>query len=190
MEIKLSKRGLFLLIYAIIIIIALIYILFIAPDTMFLSKESKELLNKIEEKQEFTSIDKQIANLSNKDYKYYYNIMDSMTTKTYTYHCEGEITNTKDNGMCEEFNIKYNQDNKKEQIKNINHDYINPNKIYEMIKDIEPVIESYTDTKVYNYKLKIKELNTDITIITGYENINEIRVTNAYMAYVIKYIYA
>lgn len=190
MEIKISKRGLFLLIYAVIIIIALIYILFLAPDTMFLSKESKELIKQIQETEKFKSIETQFENLTKTDYKYYYNIMDSMSTKTYTYHCEGEVSNQKDDGICEEFNIKYNQDNKTEYIKNINHDYINPSKIYELIKDVEPVIENYTDTKVYNYKINIKELDSDITIVSGYENINEIRITNAYMAYILKFTYA
>lgn len=189
MNINISKRGLFLLIYAIVIIILLIYILFIAPDSMFLSKESKELIEQIESKEprEFLTIEEQFEHLKNKLYNYEYNILDSMSDKSYTFKCEGKINATKEEGTCTNPVVEYTESNKKEVFKKINIDYLEPEKIYELIKDINPTIDTYTDSKTYTYNLIIKGLNSDITIISGFDDISEIRITNAYMTYVLKF---
>ena len=81
----------FLIIYAIIIFTILIYILFLAPDTLFLknSEGYKELLKEQTEKIKYDDIDTIKQRLLNGTYEYDYSLIHN----NIHYICSGEVTN-------------------------------------------------------------------------------------------------
>lgn len=183
-----SKRKKFLIIYAITILVILIFIMFIAPDSMFLSKEANELIDKIEgtDTKELT-IDEQIDSLINSNYSYTYTLLDSMTTKSITYKCTGTINETTEMGKCSLPNtIEYTNENKNEKLNPVNIEYLDVDKIYEKIKDIEPKYDNLSGIDTYTYQTNIKELKTDIVFYSADNEIIEITIANAYMIYTIK----
>ena len=114
---KSDKRTIFLFIYALIIIVALIYILFIAPDSNFYSKETKEFIKNYNNSQSQTvTLDDMFENLYKNDYQYTYNILDSVGNENTIYKCSGTVTGEKEQGACTKPNdIVYDETNKKEK---------------------------------------------------------------------------
>ena len=103
------KNNKFLFVYGLLIIIALICIMFLIPDSFFLGQyqDEIELLQSTtgtseekEEKTEFTDFSLQQEHLLNGNYEYEYNILDSMTTTTYTYKCSGQVNKEVESGSC------------------------------------------------------------------------------------------
>ena len=57
----------------------------------------------------------------------------------------------------------------------------------ELIKDVEPSIESHNLYREFTYKTKIKDLETKVLIQTTKDNISKIMIENTYMGYIINY---
>lgn len=184
-----KKRKIALGIYALIIIIVLIFIIFFAPESWF-SKDYSDYeipTSNVEEPKE-VDYETQKTNLTNNKYHYTYNIMDSMTEHTYTYECSGAVNIDEDKGFCSiPSRIDYETDTKKEVFKYINIDLLNPEYIFNLVKDITPEEINNQPYIDYIYKLQIQDLNSEILIRSGKENISEIIITNAYMQYHLKF---
>ena len=186
---KSDKRTIFLFIYALIIIVALIYILFIAPDSNFYSKETKEFIKNYNNSQSQTvTLDDMFENLYKNDYQYTYNILDSVGNENTIYKCSGTVTGEKEQGSCTKPNdIVYDETNKKEKLKQLNFDLLDLNKIQKITQDNEPSKSKYDNLDVYKYKDKIDTLSTDINIYTNSKDIVQIEISNGYETYVIKF---
>lgn len=185
------KNNKFLKIYALIILIILL-IIFIIPDSVYLKLDTKLNQPKITKKETpektFASIEKQQKKLINSNYEYKYLMMDSMGTKTLTYECTGTVKDSKENGSCiSPKKVSYTEQDKKEAFSDINTDYINLEKIFNMTKDIEPKEFTYNKTRELTYNTKILDLETEIVFYTDLDNITQINISNAYMTYVFKY---
>ncbi len=188
-----KKKNSFLTYYAGIILALLIIVMFIIPDSFFLK------LNDIFNKQEITlkestttinfkDLSIQKESLLTGDYEYEYLMLDSMGETPITYECLGKIENGKESGTCtspKTFN--YTNENKNILFSQINTDYIDLNYIFNLIKDIKPKELTYTKARELTYNVKILDLNTEITLYTDLDNINQINISNAYMTYVFKY---
>jgi hypothetical protein len=83
--------------------------------------------------------------------------------------------------------MKYTGENKKQAFDKINNDYITPKKIFSLLKNIEPTLESHNTYREYTYNIKIKELDTEIIVRTTKEEITQISINNAFMSYLLKY---
>ncbi len=186
---KSDKRTIFLFIYALIIIVALIYILFIAPDSNFYSKETKEFIKNYNNSQSKTvTLDDMFENLYKNDYQYTYNILDSVGNENTIYKCSGTVTGEKEQGSCTKPNdIVYDETNKKEKLKQLNFDLLDLNKIQKITQDNEASKSKYDNLDVYKYKDKIDTLSTDINIYTNSKDIVQIEISNGYETYVIKF---
>lgn len=186
---KSDKRTIFLFIYALIIIVALIYILFIAPDSNFYSKETKEFIKNYNNSQSQTvTLDDMFENLYKNDYQYTYNILDSVGNENTIYKCSGTVTGEKEQGACTKPNdIVYDETNKKEKLKQLNFDLLDLNKIQKITQDNEASKSKYDNLDVYKYKDKIDTLSTDINIYTNSKDIVQIEISNGYETYVIKF---
>lgn len=186
---KSDKRTIFLFIYALIIIVALIYILFIAPDSNFYSKETKEFIKNYNNSQsQIVTLDDMFENLYKNDYQYTYNILDSVGNENTIYKCSGTVTGEKEQGSCTKPNdIVYDETNKKEKLKQLNFDLLDLNKIQKITQDNEASKSKYDNLDVYKYKDKIDTLSTDINIYTNSKDIVQIEISNGYETYVIKF---
>lgn len=186
---KSDKRTIFLFIYALIIIVALIYILFIAPDSNFYSKETKEFIKNYNNSQSQTvTLDDMFENLYKNDYQYTYNILDSVGNENTIYKCSGTVTGEKEQGSCTKPNdIVYDETNKKEKLKQLNFDLLDLNKIQKITQDNEASKSKYDNLDIYKYKDKIDTLSTDINIYTNSKDIVQIEISNGYETYVIKF---
>lgn len=184
-----TKQNKILIIYGIVILIALIVIVFILPDSFFLKKYDDINIPSADTSQkEFVDYEKQKENLLQNKYDYEYLLLDSMGSKTYTFDCSGTISETIESGTCKSpERFSYTESNKKEAFSKINIDYINPSYIFSLIKDIEPRETKYTTLREYKYSAKIEDLQTDIIIYTNLNEITKIEISNAYMTYIIKY---
>lgn len=191
------KKYKFLFIYGLIIIIALIGIMFIIPDSFFLGKYNYDikLLNNSSqsteeelEKKEFIDYQTQQENLKNGNYEYEYILLDSMSSKSYTYKCSGIVNGNIESGSCTSpVNISYTEKTKAEAFSKIDSNYLNINYLFNVLKDIEPELTQYTKTREYKYIVKIKDLETEIIIDTTADEITQIEISNAYMTYLLKY---
>ena len=190
------KKKNFLLIYFIVIIIILVCILFILPDSFFSKKYDnnyKKYFSDTNTKEEtkikpFIDYEEQQNMLINNPHTYKYVILDSMGTKSYRYECLGEITSKGESGECTlPTMMKYTGKNKKQAFDKINIDYITPKKIFSLLKDTEPSLESHNTYREYTYNIKIKELDTEVVIQTTKEEITQISINNAFMTYLLKY---
>ena len=202
-----NKRKKALTIYAIVIFIILIAILFIIPDSVFLkfypSKIPQISGETNEEKKEFADYDKQKERLLNKEFDYEYVLLDSMNKKSYIYRCNGSVNKEKDNGFCTSHStinkmdeedtsedqtipITYNEKNKKEELK-IDISYLDPEVIFNLLKDVTPKETRNQTFREFNYKTKIKDLSTEIIVYTNLDNITKIEINNQYMNYIIKF---
>ncbi len=189
------KKNKLLVIYAIIIFVLLIAIMFIIPDSFF-----KGMYDTIDipsptssnEKREFIDFEIQKDNLLKNKFEYEYLLLDSMGTETYTFKCSGKINDKIESGTCtspEAFS--YTESTKKDAFSKINIDFLNPSYIFNLIKEVEPIETKYPTIRDYNYKTNIKfnedDLETEIIIHTDLNEITKIEISNAYMTYIIKY---
>lgn len=185
-----NKRTIFLFIYGIIIIAGLVYILFIAPTDLFLSKETKEFIKSVEKMNEENTndINGLLKHLDYKEYDYSYNILDSVGEDSLIYKCRGTVRQDKDNGACTEpKEIVYDEKNKKEKLSSLNHDLLDIEYIKELIKDETPTVEEYQTLKLYKYEVEIDTLKTDVIIYANRYDIEQIQIMNGYETYVIKF---
>ncbi len=189
-----KKKNSFLTYYAGIILALLIAVMFVIPDSFFLKLNDifnkQEITIKETSSIEFKDLELQKETLLTSDYEYEYLMLDSMGTTPVTYECLGDIEDGKESGTCtspKTFN--YTDENKKELFSEINTDYIDLNYIFNLIKDIKPKELTYTKARELTYNVKILDLNTEITLYTDLDNINQINISNAYMTYVFKYNY-
>lgn len=189
------KKNKFLGIFALIIFILLILIMFILPDSLFLAIENTKtpmlptgIKNPSNTKQEKTIADK-FTQLKTTEYNYEYSLMYSENNETYTYKCTGTINGTKEKGNCtspEE--ITYTEENKKEILNKIDTNLINNDYIYSLIKDIKPEETKISlTTTEYKYETIINKYRTDITITSNINDITQIVINNVYMTYIINY---
>lgn len=171
----------FLIIYGVLIAIILVFILFIAPDKMFM-KTSNSTKN-TSTKTKFVDYKKQQKELLTKDYKYHFDI----NYNTRNYKCSG-IKNKKGiSGECSEpANLKYNQDNIDKQLK-LNTDYLNPEYVFNLVKDIKPELENLYVKRYYTYSVKLVGLDGKIIIYTNRNHITQISIMNGYFTYSIYY---
>lgn len=194
----------FLGLYAIVIIVLLLLIMFVLPDSFFSSRyeeTTKQLLeaNKQAQKEKeeiekekqkpFVDYEIQQKNILNGKYDYEYIFIDAMTTKSYTFECNGTKNGTVESGSCltpEPFS--YTEQTKKSQFsKFTDTTYMQEKNIFNLIKNVEPSIESHNLYREFTYNVKIKDLDTKIIVQTKKDNISKIILTNAYMAYMINY---
>lgn len=176
---KINKRGIFLLVYAFIIIALLIYILFIAPDSLFTK-------NKTEETTQRTYIDYKIQqeNLMKKQYDYDYDILYGNTV----YNCTGTMNKDKETGQCTNpKEISYNETTKQDVFSDINMNNLNVSYIFKQIENIEPTENKYGSKRSYKYELILGKYQTEIMIYTNYDEITEIQLSNAYEVYDLKF---
>lgn len=184
-----DKRKIFLLIYGIIILAGLVYILFIAPNDLFLSKETKKFIKEVEKYNEENSNDISglLKHLDYKEYDYSYNILDSVGKDSVIYKCRGTIRQDKDSGACTEpKEIVYDETNKKDKLSSLNHDLLNIDYLKELIKEKTPTVEEYDSLKQYKYEVEIDTLKTDIIFYANKYDIEQIQIMNGYETYVIK----
>lgn len=194
----------FLQIYAVIIIALLAIILFVLPDNFFNKKYEKNTQQFIEanekakeeqqkqeaeKKKEFVDYEEQKQNILTGNYEYKLLLLDSMGTKTYKYECNGIKTGATEVGSCTSpENFSYTEQNKIEKFKKyIDPKYTEAKNIFELIKDVEPSIESHNLYREFTYKTKIKDLETKILIQTKKDNISKIVLENTYMGYIINF---
>lgn len=184
-EKKVLKKPTFLFIYALCIVIILIYIMFFAPSSMFLKGK---MADTVVEPKSYPDIFSLFASLKDSDYEYSYNILDSMGKKSVIYLCDGQIKDGSDSGSCSKpKEFTYTQDDKMTKLDGINKNLIDLDYIENLIKEKQAKETNYGGTKKLEYSLELDGMDTDISIYTGYEFINEIMVANMYETYVIKF---
>lgn len=194
----------FLAIYGIIIGVLLLLILFILPDSFFSkkyeqntqqfieateqAKKEKEKLE-AEKKKEFVDYEIQKQNILNGSYEYKFIALDSMGTQSYKFECSGTKNGTTEAGSCTSPEVfSYTNQNKVEQLKKyIDPKYIEVKNILELIKNIEPSVETHNLYREYTYQTKIKDLETKVLIQTQKDNISKIMIENTYMGYIINF---
>ncbi|HAB65966.1 MAG TPA: hypothetical protein DCE23_01230 [Firmicutes bacterium] len=186
-----SSPKKFLIVYGIIILIALVFIVVIIPDDVFLLRYNKsaKILDNInkEKEKDFASYDDQKKALLNNNYDYEYVLLDSMGTVSYTYDCEGTKKGDLETGTCTKpSSFSYTESSKDSSFK-ISTKYLDVREIFELIKEEEPEITTHQSSREYLYKTKIDDLDSDITIYTDKDNITRIDISNAYMTYILKY---
>lgn len=184
-----KKTKTILGIYAIIIIIALICIMFIIPDSFFMKQyEDIQLPSNEVEKKEFVDYEEQKKHLLMNKYNYEYLLLDSMGTQTYTFECSGQVKENLESGSCTSpEGISYTEKTKKEAFSKINEKYLEPQTILTLIEKVTPEETKYATTRDYLYKVKIEDLDTEITITTDLDEITKICISNGYMTYILKY---
>ncbi len=192
-----KKNIKFLLVYGVVIVIALACILFVIPDSFFGAKYEKNYkkyfgentqTNNNENKVEFTDYEKQKKALLNGNYTYQYTILDSMGTKTYHFECKGTVTKDKENGSCTyPDTVSYTKESKSTVFNEIGTTYIDLKTIFNLIKDVKPSLTQQEKTRKYTYKIKIKDLDTEVIIITSTKEITQISINNQFMTYLLKY---
>lgn len=194
-----KNRAKFLLIYGVVIVIILVCILFVLPDSFFGAKYEKNYEkyfgdkvqnNSSDEttKVKFTDYEEQKKALLKGNYTYMYTILDSMTTKSYHYECKGTVTEDKENGSCTYPDVvSYTKESKSAVFKEIGTTYIDLKTIFNLIKDVEPTLKEQLKTREYTYKIKVKDLDTEVIIQTSTEEITQISINNKFMTYLLKY---
>jgi len=185
-----QKRKKALTIYSLVILVALIAIMFLIPDSFFMKlygKNIEKVKNQEIIKKEFTDYNTQQERLLKKKYQYEYELLDSLTDKTYYYKCTGNLNGEVESGSCTSpETISYTEKNKKERFK-IDTKYTDIKNIFELIKDQKPEETKYQFRREYKYETKIKKLKTEIIVYTDIDNITKIEISNAYMTYIIKF---
>jgi hypothetical protein len=189
-----EKHKKFLLVYAIIIVIIFICIMFVIPDSFFMKKyeeNAKEFVEGITESQktpEFTDYEEQKSHLLNGSYEYEIMLLDSTQSKGYVYECSGKVEKQKESGVCTSPElVSYTNATKKTVLNKINTTYIEPKGIFETIKNVEPEIESHKTYREYTYNVKINGLETEIIVQTLTDEISKIFLNNVEMQYILKY---
>ena len=179
------NRKTFFVIYALVIVAALICILFVVPDEMFLKNKKgyEELINTVE-KVEYEDIETLKTRFENSEYDYEYTIIHNNVQ----YNCTGQKKKDSETGRCTSpKTITYTEIDKynKDKLKDIK--FVEPKEIFKKIKDVEAIESMTNDGKSYTYKTKISEFETDIIIYTDEDTINKITITNGLMTYILKY---
>ena len=171
----------FLIVYGLIIVLLLVFILFIAPDKMFMKSSNSTKSTSTKEK--FKDYKKQKKELLNSNYKYHFDInYDSKT-----YKCSGTKDNKGIKGECSKpKNIKFTQDNIDKKLK-IDTNYLNPEYVFDLIKDIKPELENLYVKRYYTYNVKLVGLDGKIIVYTDYNHITQISIMNGYFTYSIYY---
>lgn len=185
-----EKRNKILIVYAIIVFIALIMIMFIIPDSFFLGKYNNTIITpeKNSDPKNFIDYEIQKNNLMENKYEYDYLLLDSMGAGSYQYNCSGKKDETIESGTCTSPDkFSYTEANKKEAFSKINTDYIDATYLFDLIKDITPEETKYTTLREYKYVTTIEDLETDIIVHTDLNDIIKIEISNMYMQYIIKY---
>lgn len=180
------KNKKFLIIYAIIIFIALIYILFLAPDTMFLKNSDgyKELMKEQTEKIKYDDIETIKQRLLNGTYEYDYSLIHN----NIHYICSGEVTSEGESGRCTSpSSFTYTNLDKLTETKLKNLLFTEPANIFYKIEGKTPQESMTNDGKLYMYKTTINNLDTEINLYTNEKTITKISITNGHMTYIIKY---
>lgn len=179
------KNKKFLIIYALIIIVALVAILFIIPDKEFLKdKKGYEEFIKNAEKQKYISLEEQKQRLLKDEYDYSYNVLHN--NKQYV--CTGSKKDGTESGRCTApTSISYTEKDKFDEDKLYEIKFVEPKYIFERIKDLEYTQSIVNEEKVYTYNTKISTFETTIKIYTGRENISHIEIENGVMTYILKY---
>lgn len=175
----------FLIIYAVIITIALIAILFIIPDKAFLKdKEGYEEFIKNAEKQKYESLETQKERLLKNEYEYEYNVIHN--NKQYV--CTGSKIDGTESGRCTSpKSISYTEKDKFNEDKLYEIKFVEPEHIFKRIKDLEYTQSIVNEERVYIFQTKISKFDTTIKIYTGKENISRIDIENGVMTYILKY---
>ncbi len=190
------KKYKLLIIYGIVIVIALVLIIFVLPDSFFERKYMKnyeEIMGGSETKEEtpaeYVDLKTQKERLLKKNYTYSYQISAYVKKdETMTYNCKGTKLNGKEEGLCTKPDaISYNEKNMKEKLEYVNQKYLDPEYVFNLIKDldVEPY-ESY-GVRIYTYKIKMSGVVTQIELYTDRENIVQIVLGSAKETYVMKY---
>jgi len=185
-----TKRKKALKIYGIIIIIALTAIMFVIPDSAFLklyNKNIKKINNQEVKENNFVDYDTQIEHLLNKQFKYEYLLLDSLSDKSYTYNCSGKIDKDIESGTCTEpERISYTETTKKDLFK-INTNYLDISYIFDYLKDYKPEETKYRSSREFKYNTKLEDLDTEIIVYTDLDEITKVEISNKFMTYVLKY---
>lgn len=186
---KISTRAKALIIYAIVVIIALIIILFVIPDSVFYKIGGKKMNSDLPTVVDnFVSIEDAEKNLTKNKYSYEYTILDSIGTKSYSFKCQGTRNEDLESGTCTSpKKVSYTEKDKEKVFKEIQNEFLEPKKVFKLLKDIKPNITKYQSTREYEYKVSLDKLDTTITIETDKENITKIEIMNGYMSYILKY---
>lgn len=184
-----KKRKIGLAIYAVLIIVILIFIVFFAPDKWFQKKyDDIDVNNSQTNEVKKVDYETQIKNLTKNQYDYTYNLMHSKNKKTYIYECSGTINKDQETGSCTSpEKIEYNQDNKKKAFDKIDINLLDPKYIFELIKDIEYQKLDYVQYIEYTYTTEIDDLETEISVRSSTENIFDIFISNTYFQYHIQF---
>ncbi len=171
----------FLIGYGLLIVVILIFILFIAPDKMFIKSSNSTKNTTIKDK--YVDYKKQQKELINSNYKYHFDI----NYNTETYKCSGSKDKMGLKGECTKpKDIKYTQDNIDKKL-NVNTDYLNPEYVFDLVKDIEPKLENLYVKRYYTYSVKLVGLDGKIIVYTDYNHITQISIMNGYFTYSIYY---
>ena len=184
-----SKKHKFLLIgYAILVIGALIFIVFLAPEKWFIKEEKVDIPISDNEEQEIKEVDYEEQKSNLNKYNYDYTLMYSMQDKTYYFECEGKRNENEEIGKCTlpSF-VEYNINTKKDVFKEIDSNLLDPTYIFDLIKDSEEEVfdnESYIE---YRYEITFEELSTEISIRSNKKIITDITISNAYIQYHLKF---
>jgi len=191
-----DKRKKALIIYGVVILVVLITILFIIPDSalMKIYQGNIDKINNVPKEKEktepieFVDYEIQIERILKNKYDYEYLILDSMGKKTYKYNCSGKASGKVDSGTCTSpSDISYTEKTKKKAFK-IDSNFLDLNYIFnKLLKNKEPELTEYKHNKEYNYKTKIQDLETEVVVYTDTDNITKIELSNAYMTYILKY---
>lgn len=163
-------------IYAIIIIGALFYILFLMP----LKKDDNLDKSNINKEQVYIPLEDMFTMFLKENYEYTYNIL--VGEKMYFY--EGKKDGLKEKGTLT-FNGEVTAYDKIDDF--INKDFITPSYIYNLIKDLEYTKDKYDNVRVFNYQTKINNLETEIALYTDYTSITKINITNQKEQYSLSY---
>ena len=183
-----KKRYKILIGYAIFIGIALIFILFIAPDELFVKKSRNVNSDNEAVKERYVDYEMQKDNILNNNYEYEYNLIDSRGKSPLEYNCTGNVIDGKTTGQCTlPTKVSYTDDNFAEVFKNVETDYLKPKFIFELIKSLEEKKIDYGSYREFIYHTKIDQLETEIAVRTDYDSIQDIVVANGYMQYYIKF---
>lgn len=175
----------FLIIYAIIIVVALLAILFIIPDKEFLKdKKGYEEFVKNAEKQKYESLETQKERLLKNEYEYEYNVLHN--DKQYV--CTGSKIAGTESGRCTSpRSISYTEKDKFNEDKLYEIKFVEPEHIFKRIQDLEYTKSIVNEERVYIFNTKISKFDTTIKIYTGKENISRIDIENGVMTYILKY---
>ena len=177
MEKTIHKK--FLIGYFVIIMFLLVFILFIAPDSLFLKKDSDNGVTYSETTKESSNIEQQKQDLLNGNYDYEYKILYNIGNGTIEYNCKGQVYNSEDNGKCTlPQKIEYSTENKNEIFSKINYNYLDLSYVFKLIENIEPADITYGNERMLIYEIKTEEYETKITIRANKEHIFHIEISN------------